>query len=85
MNVNRRRLLKSLALAGAGAGGADAAITVDSLRCVSEAHGTNLSDDRIRVLAPVLEHKAPQQRSIREFEVDDTVSPAQGILDYGRS
>ena len=84
MTVSRRRLLQSLALAGGystAAEGADPAIALDVLRNVSAAHGTNLSDDRLRVVKPVLEHRLPQLRALREFEIDDTVAPTQGILD----
>ena len=84
MTVSRRRLFQSLALTAgcsAAAEGAEPAITLDVLRDVSAAHGTNLSDDRLRVVKPVLEHRLPQVRVLRDFEVDDTVEPTQGILD----
>ena len=83
MTVSRRRLFQSLALSGgysAAAGGAEPAITLDVLRSVSAAHGTHLSDERLRVLKPVLENRLPQLRALRDFEVDDTVAPTQGIL-----
>jgi len=84
MPVSRRRLLQSLALA-AGAGpaveGAEPGIALDVLRDVSVAHGTNLSDDRLRVVKPVLERFLPQLRALRDFEIDDSVAPTQGILD----
>ena len=84
MTVSRRRLLQSLALTGGystAAEGAEPAIPLDVLRNVSAAHGTNLSDDRLRVVKPVLEHRLPQLRALRDFEIDDTVAPTQGILD----
>ncbi|HYM10271.1 MAG TPA: hypothetical protein VEU62_06050 [Bryobacterales bacterium] len=84
MTVSRRRLLQSLALTGgysAAAAGAETAITLDVLRDVSVAHGTNLSDDRLRVVKPVLEHSRPQLQALRDFEIDDSVAPTQGILD----
>ena len=84
MTVSRRRLFQSLALTagyGTAAEGAEPAITLDVLRNVSAAHGTNLSDDRLRVVKPVLEHRLSQLRALRDFEVDDTVAPTQGILD----
>jgi len=83
MTVNRRQLLQSLALAGgysAAADGAEPAITLDALRNVSAVHGAGLSEDRLRIAMPVLEHRAPQLRALRDFEVDDTVEPTQGIL-----
>ena len=85
MTVSRRRLFQSVALAGgcgAAAEGAEPTITLDVLRNVSAAHGTNLSDDRLQVVKPVLENRLPQLRSLRDFEVDDTVAPTQGILKY---
>ena len=84
MTVSRRRLLQSLALAGGygtAAEAAEPAIALEVLRNVSAAHGANLSDDRLRVVKPVLEHRLPQVRALRDFEVDDTVAPTQGILD----
>jgi hypothetical protein len=84
MTVNRRRLFQSLALIGGyskTAAGAEPAITLEALRNVSVAHGTNLSDDRLRVVKPVLEHRLPQLQAFRNFEVDDSVEPTQGILD----
>ena len=84
MTVSRRRLLQSVALAGGystAAEGSESAITLDVLRSVSAAHGTNLSDDRLRVVKPVLERRSPQLRALRDFEIDDAVAPTQGILD----
>jgi hypothetical protein len=82
--ISRRRLFQSLTLTAgysAATEGAAPPITLDVLRNVSEAHGTNLSDDRLRVVKPVLEHRLPQLRALRDFEIDDTVAPTQGILD----
>jgi len=83
MTVSRRRLLQSLALTGGystAAEGAEPVIALEVLRNVSAAHGANLSDDRLRVVQPVLERRLPQLRALRDFEVDDTVAPTQGIL-----
>ena len=83
MTVSRRRLFQSLALiggSGTAAEGAEPPITLEILRDVSAAHGTNLSDDRLRVVKPVLEHRLPQLQAFRDFEVDDSVAPTQGIL-----
>jgi hypothetical protein len=84
MTVSRRRLFHCLALTAGystAAEGAEPAITLDVLRDVSEFHGTNLSDDRLRVAKPVLEDRLPQLRAFRDFEVEATVAPTQGILD----
>ena len=84
MGVSRRRLLQSLALSGGSStavAGAEPAITLDALRNVSAAHGTNLSDDRLRVARPVLERRLPELRAFRDFEIGDTVAPTQAILD----
>ena len=84
MTVSRRRLFRFVALTGAyntTAEAAEPAITLDVLRSVSAAHGTNLSEERLRVLTPVLEHRLPQLRAFRDFAVDDTIAPTQGILD----
>ena len=84
MTVSRRRLFQSLALTGGygtAAGEAEPAITLDVLRNVSATHGASLSDDRLRVVKPVLEHRLPQLRALRDFEIDEAVAPTQGILD----
>ncbi len=83
MTVSRRRLLQSFALAGGygtAAEGAEPALPLEVLRHVSAAHGANLSDDRLRVVQPVLERRLPQLQALRDFELDDTVEPTPGIL-----
>jgi hypothetical protein len=84
MAVSRRQLVQSLALTGVYNRVAEAAeppITVDVLRNVSAAHGSNLSDDRLRVIAPVIKNRLAKLQALRDFEVDDSVAPTQGILD----
>lgn len=84
MAVSRRQLVQSLALTGAYASSVEAAappITVDVLRNVSAVHGSNLSDDRLRVVAPVIKNRLAKLQVLRDFEVDDSVAPTQGILD----
>jgi hypothetical protein len=82
MAVSRRRLLKSMALA-AGSGtaveAAEPSSGIDAIRNVSAAHGTNLTDDRLRVVQPVLEQRLSQLQDLRAFEPDDAVEPTQGI------
>ena len=76
--------MQSLALTGGygtAAKGAEPAIALDVLRSVSAAHGTNLSDDRLRVVKPVLEKRLPQVQALRDLEIDDTIAPTQGVLD----
>ncbi len=83
MSVSRRRLFQSLALAAAStppAKSAEPAIPLEVLRNISLAHGTNLTDGRLRALKPVLERRIPQLRPLRDFEFDDTVAPTNGIL-----
>ena len=75
MAVSRRRLFQAAALAG-GSG----TVPVDALRSVAEAHGRNLSDERLRIMKPVLEQRQAQIRALREFEVNDSIAPTQGIL-----
>jgi len=84
MAINRRRLIQSLALTGACnrlVEGAEPPITAEVLRNVSAAHGSNLSDHRLRLLAPVLQNRLARLQVLRDFEVDDDVAPTQGILD----
>jgi hypothetical protein len=81
MTVNRRRLLQSLAFAGGQSTAAASAIELDGLRNVAAAHGTSLSDSRLRIVKPVLERRLPQLQALRNFEIDDRIAPTQGILD----
>jgi len=79
MKISRRRLFQSLAVA-AGSGGAgeaaEPALSLDVLRDVSAFHGTHLSDDRLQILKPVLEHRLEALQPLRDFEIDDSVVPA---------
>jgi hypothetical protein len=82
MTVSRRRLFQSLALTVGCSATVEAdepAISLDTLRKVSAANGRNLSDDRLRVIQPVLEQRIPRLQSLRDFEVEDAVAPTQGI------
>jgi hypothetical protein len=84
MTLNRRRLFQYAVLTGGystAANGAEPAITPAILRDVSTLHGANLTDDRLRVLRPVLEHVLSGWRALRAFEVPATTAPTQGILD----
>jgi hypothetical protein len=84
MAVSRRQLVQSLALTGACnrlVEGAEPPITVEVLRNVSVAHGCNLSDDRLRVVAPVIKNRLARLQVLRDFEINDSVAPTQGILD----
>jgi hypothetical protein len=83
MAFSRRRLFQYLALSGgcsAASEAAEPAIGLDVLRNVSAAHGTILSDDRLRVIKPVVEKRFSELRAIRDFEIADNVAPTAGIL-----
>ena len=85
MRVSRRRLFYSLAATAGCGGSADAAepaISLDVLRAVSAFHGTDLSDDRLRAVQPVLEHRSAEVRALRDFKIDSAVEPTQGIPGY---
>jgi hypothetical protein len=84
MAVSRRRLFKSVALTvgcSRAVKAANPTIELSVLRNVSAMHGTNLSDDRLRVIKPVLEQRVSQLQVIRDFEVNDAIAPTQGIID----
>ena len=83
MTISRRRLVQSLALTGASNRVVEGAqpITVDVLRSASAATATTLSDDRLRIVAPVLNSRLARLQTLRDFEVDDGVAPIHGILD----
>ena len=65
--MNRRKLVQTLAL-GAGCSSAaqaqEPAITPTILRDTAAAHGIALSEDRLRVLQPVLERRIPQRSTM---------------------
>ncbi len=84
MRVSRRRLVQSFVLAGGfttAVEGAEPEITLDVLRDVSAFHGINLSEERLRIVKPALEHHLSELRAFRDFEIDDSVAPTQGIRD----
>jgi hypothetical protein len=84
MTLNRRRLFQYAVLTGGcstAADGAKPAITLAILRDVSTLHGANLTDDRLRVVRPVLEHVLSSWRELRAFEVPAATAPTSGILD----
>lgn len=84
MTLNRRRLFQYAALAGgyrSAADGAEPAITLAILRDVSTLHGAHLTDARLRVVRPVIEHVLSGRRELRAFEVPATTAPTPGILD----
>ena len=84
MAVSRRQLVQSLALTGACnrlVKGAEFPITVEILHNASVAHGSNLSGDRLRVVAPVIRNRLARIQTLRDFEIDDSVAPTQRILD----
>ena len=81
MKVTRRRALAPLLAAGSVAGPAQQpAPSLDALRHVANAHGLTLSDDRLRLLQPVLENRKTQLNALRALAIDDAVAPTQGIL-----
>ena len=80
--VSRRRLVQSLALTGATNTIVEAeepSINVEALRSASEVNGSRLSDDRLRVLAPVLKSRVARLQTLRNFEVDDAIAPSRGV------
>ncbi len=83
MTIARRRLLQALTVAG-GFGtdtrAQERKLGLDVLRAVSAAHGSNLSDERLRIIGPALERRLSELRALRSFDFDDSVEPAQGIL-----
>ena len=78
MTENRRHLLQYFALTAAYsplATAQDPATTIEALRQVSTAHGVNLTDARLLVLKPVLEQRKVQLRVLRDFQIDDSITP----------
>jgi hypothetical protein len=67
--------MQSLAFTGGIAEAAQADNSIEALRQVSLAHGSNLTDDRLRVIKPAVEAKLAALRALREAKVDDAVEP----------
>jgi len=83
MDVSRRRLVQSLALTGACnrmAHGAEPPTNLEALRNVSALNGSSLSDDRLRVVAPVLRNRLARLQTLRDFELEDRVAPTSGVM-----
>ena len=79
MTFSRRRIWGTLLLAPA-AQAQDTARELDAIRAVAAAHGVPLSDERLRVLKPILDNRKSQLDALRRFAIDDAVEPTQGIL-----
>ena len=80
--VSRRRLVQTLALTGATNSIVEAAepsVNVEALRSASEMSGSRLSDERLRVVAPVLKNRLARLQTLRDFEVDDAIAPRHGV------
>jgi hypothetical protein len=58
---------------------AESGLTLEDLRAVSSVHGAGLSDERLRVLLPVLESRRAQLRALRSFDTDG-IEPRHGRL-----
>lgn len=78
MRQSRRRVFQALAAtAGVTAAAATAQEAADlaPLRHVADAHGVTLSDERLRVLQPVLERRKTSLQALRDFAIDESVPP----------
>src|SRR5881394_2998841 len=80
MSLSRRSLARSLALGGGLAGQASAQQSSNDLGIVAAAHGVNLSEERGRVLRPVMERRKTQLKALRDFDVKDSVGINNGRL-----
>ncbi len=49
---------------------------VAPLRHVANAHGVALSDERLKLLHPVLERRKAALQALRDFVMDDSVPPS---------
>jgi hypothetical protein len=78
MTISRRRLFCSGLLSGVAAGAQETDASLDPARHVAAAHGIRLSEGRLRILKPVLDQRNARLRALRDFAVDDSVSPRHG-------
>ena len=58
---------------------AEPSVNVEALRSASEMSGSRLSDERLRVVAPVLKNRLARLQTLRDFEVDDAIAPRHGV------
>ena len=71
MSVSRRRMFQALAAGGVASAG--------DLRDVATAHGAALTEERLKILEPVLERRKRQLQALRDFKIDDSVAPTTGM------
>ena len=81
MNSRRRRLFQYFALTATYSPAAEPeqATTIQALRNLTTASGTNLTDARLEVLKPILERRKAQLRTLRDFEIADSIAPTLTI------
>lgn len=70
MTIGRRRALKTL-----GIGGALAPATHAQDPAAPCLPARDLPAERLRTIQPALERRRTQLRALRDFEIDDSVSP----------
>lgn len=76
MKKSRRRMFQTLAASAAFTAQAqEPSPGIEELRLVANAHGVSLSDERLRLLRPVLERRKATLQALRDFAIDDSVSP----------
>jgi hypothetical protein len=68
MTASRRRLLQSLPLSLVAAQAQEPAPHPIP-------HVITLSDERLRILKPVLERRQAQLKALRDFDIDDSIAP----------
>jgi hypothetical protein len=70
MSVSRRRMFQTLAAGG---------LASADLRDVATAHGAALTEERLKILEPVLERRKRQLQALRDFKIDDSIAPTTGM------
>lgn len=72
----------ALALTGGASGSVPSAAgqTLETLRAATALQGSDLKEERLRILQPVLQRRSRQLRKLRDAELDDSVEPTLGIL-----
>jgi hypothetical protein len=82
--ANRRRMLKFLAAAGAGAPAALAQskkqISPEILQSAEQVVGEDYSAERLKVIHTALQRNLDQFQIVRDFKVDDSIEPAPMFL-----
>jgi hypothetical protein len=78
--LTRRRTLRALTLGAAGGAACrksePAGLSIEALHNVSKVHGSQLTDERLEEIRPLIEQQLARVEALRGFDLDESVEPA---------